>query len=101
MCIRDRALKEASGKSFQGYFQTTDNLGQIVLGSDVTFNGNKWDWSQSQLRTNGNKLNTLNCQLNNGNIISDDNLILKNTGIASMTFNGNYKIGGKVRIQGE
>ncbi len=97
----DQYIKQASGKSFQGYFQTTDNIGQIVLGSDVTFIGNRWDWNQSQLRTNGFDLTTLNYQLNNGIINSNDNLILRNTGIATMTFDGNYKIDGKVRIQGD
>ncbi len=97
----DQIIKAASGTSFQGYFQTTDNVGQIGLGSDVTFLNNKWDWSKSQLNTNGYKLNTLNYQLNNGIISSNDNLILKNTGIASMTFSGNYKINGKLRVQGD
>ena len=97
----DQNLKQAIGKSFQGYFLTNDDVGQIVLGSDVSFSGNRWDWSKSKLLTNGYKLTTVNCQLNNGIIVSDDNLILKNTGIATMTFNGNYKISGKVRIQGD
>jgi len=97
----DQIIKQASGKSFQGYFQTTDNVGQIVLGSDVTFSSNRWDWNQSQLRTNGFNLTTLNYQLYNGIINSNDKLILRNTGIATMTFDGNYKIDGKVRIQGD
>jgi cytoskeletal protein CcmA (bactofilin family) len=97
----DQNIKQASGKSFQGYFQTTDNIGQIVLGSDVTFSSNRWDWNKSQLRTNGFNLTTLDYQLNNGIINSNENLILRNTGIAAMTFDGNYKIDGKVRIQGD
>lgn len=96
----DQIIRQSTGKSFQGYFLTTDTLGQIKLGSDVTFDSNTWDWNKSKLLTNGFKLTTLNYQLNNGNIISNDNLILRNTGIATMTFNGNYKIDGKVGVQG-
>jgi len=99
--ISDQKIKQSTGKSFQGYFLTTDTLGQIVLGSDVTFNSNRWDLNKAKIQTNGFKLTTLNYQLNNGTIISDDNLILRNTGIASMIFNGNYKLSGKIRVQGD
>jgi hypothetical protein len=96
---KDQTIKQSTGKSFKGYFLTTDSIGQIVLGSDVTFESNTWDWNKSKLRTNGFDFTALNYQLNNGTIISDDKLILQNTGIASMTFTGNYEIDGNVRIQ--
>ncbi|MFY9152512.1 MAG: T9SS type A sorting domain-containing protein [Prolixibacteraceae bacterium] len=97
----DQNLKQSTGKSFQGYFLTTDSIGQIVLGSDVTFNSLTWDWNKSKLRTNGFNLTALNCQLNNGTVISNDKLILKNTGIASMILTGNYKLDGRIRVRGD
>jgi hypothetical protein len=95
----DQKIKQTAGKSFQGYFLTTDTLGQIILESDVTFDGNTWDCSKSKMQTNGNSLNTVNYQLNNGTIISNDKLVLKNSGISEMTFSGDYSIDGKVHVQ--
>jgi hypothetical protein len=95
--ITDQHLKQTAAKSFQGYFLTTDTLGQIILDSDVTFEGNTWDWNKSTLKTNGFQLTAHNYRLNNGVIISNDQINLKNTAIDGMKFYGNYKINGKTK----
>ncbi len=94
----DQKLKEAAGKTFQGYFLTSDTLGQIILESNVTFDSNTWDWNKSKLQTNGFSLIAQNYRLNNGIIISNDKVVLRNTAINTMTFNGSYQIDGKVKM---
>jgi len=96
---KDQNIKQSTGKTFQGYFLTTDSIGQILLGSDVTFDSNTWDWNLSKLRTNGFRLNTFNYLLSNGTIISNDRMVLKSTSISSMSFTGNYEIDGKVAVR--
>jgi hypothetical protein len=97
--LTNQKLKQSAGKSFQGYFLTTDTVGQIVLESNITFDGNTWDWNKSKLQTNGFSLTAQNYLLNNGTIISNDNLVFKNTLIGNMTFFGNYKLEGKFRVK--
>lgn len=95
----DQKLKQASGKSFQGYFLTTDTIGEILLDSDVQFTGNTWDMNNCRLKTNGHNLITLNSQLNKGRILSNTRLILKNTNISEMVIDGTYELAGRIRIQ--
>ncbi len=95
----DQRIKQSSGKSFQGYFLTPDTLGQIILESNVTFEGNTWDWNKSKLLTNGFSFTAQNYLLNNGTIISNDKLVFENTGLYKMTFDGNYQIDGKFRVR--
>ncbi len=95
----DQRISQSEGKAFRGYFATTDTLGKILLDSDVLFENNTWDMSKSTLVTNGHILTTVNYTLNNGKILSDDLLSLKNTLLNAMILNGNYRMDGKVRIK--
>jgi cytoskeletal protein CcmA (bactofilin family) len=92
-------LKQGQGKQFEGEFDTTDDNGDIILSSDIVFVNNSWDLKSSRILTNGHRLITRNYHLKNGFIISNDHLELNNTIITSLTFEGNYKLSGKLRIQ--
>ncbi len=97
--VTNQQISQASDKKFEGYFAKSDSLGQIVLGSDVVFNNNTFDLAKSTLNTNGHLLQTINFKLQNGKIASEDRMLLENSILAQLSFSGNYKLDGKIRIQ--
>jgi hypothetical protein len=95
----NQTIQEAKGKSFEGAVNTSDSIGDIILGSDVMFESNTWNMNNANLLTNGHKLLSNNYTLANGKIISNDTSILDNSNILNMKFYGNYILGGNVFSQ--
>ncbi len=95
----DQRISQSAGKAFRGYFATTDTLGKIILASDVRFENNTWDMSKSTVVTGQYSLSAGNCQLNNGNILSNGRLELQNTILYAMQLDGTYQLAGRVRFQ--
>ncbi len=95
----DQIIQQTPGKRFEGIFNTTDSIGDIILGSNVVFESNTWNMNNSNLRTNGYKLFSNSYTLTNGKIISNDTLVLDNSIIQNMKFFGNYTLGGNIYSQ--
>jgi len=95
----DQTIEQKNGKRFEGIFNTTDSIGDIILASDVLFENNTWNMNKANLRTNGHKLLTNNYTLTYGKIISNDTLVLNNTIIERMQYFGSYKLDGNVYSQ--
>lgn len=95
----DQYLKQSDNKVFNGYFETTDSIGDIILRSDISLEDNTWEFNRSLLKTNGFKLNTKNYLLENGKILSNETMVLDDTRISSITINGNYKIDGMLYVR--
>ncbi len=97
--ITNQNIQQTLGKKFEGYLNSTDSLGDIVLTSDVMLESNSWNLNNTILRTNGHKLLSNAYTLLNGKIISNDTSILNNSSINNMRFYGNYILGGNLYSQ--
>ena len=92
-------IKETAGKKFQGWFSNADTLGDIILLSDVQFDGSTFYFANSKIRTNGFKLYTTNYILNAARIITNDTLLFYETRIINTTITGTFEIKGKLYVQ--
>ncbi len=92
----NQTIQQTSGKRFEGPMNTTDSIGDILLGSNVMLESNTWNMNNAKLITNGYKLLSDSYTLANGKIISNDTLMLNNSAIENMQFFGNYKLGGNL-----
>jgi hypothetical protein len=92
----NQTVKQNVGKKFEGTFNTTDSIGDVVLGSNINMENNTWNLNKSKILTNGFKLCTNNVTLSDGKIQSADTLIIDNSVIRYMKFYGDYKLGGNV-----
>ncbi len=95
----NQTIRQATGKRFEGEFETTDTNGDILLGSNAVFHNSSWELRSSRILTNGFRLITNSYTLRNGKIVSDDHLELNNTTVDAITFEGNYTIHGKLKIR--
>jgi hypothetical protein len=94
----DQLLSQTEGKKYEGKFIKNDTLGAVVLTSDVMFKDNTWEFNGARVRTNGFKLTASNFYLNRGIIHSNDTINLDQSTIYVMTFNGDYKLEGKIVV---
>jgi hypothetical protein len=92
----NQTVKQQVGKKFEGTFNTTDSIGDVVLGSNINMENNTWSLNKAKILTNGFKLCTNNVTLSDGKIQSADTLIIDNSVIRYMKFYGDYKLGGNV-----
>ena len=89
-------IQQTVGKSFESPFTMSDSIGDLILGSDVTFQGSTLALNRATLRTNTFVLTANNHNLRNGSIISNETMVLDNTVIETLQLFGNYAIGGNV-----
>lgn len=92
-------IEQSIGKRFLGNFNTSDSIGDILLGSDINLDTNTWNMNKCIVRTNGHKLLSDGYIFNNGTFVSNDTLRLNNSVINAITFNGNYKLDGNIHSQ--
>lgn len=90
----NQIISQTSGTWFEGYFTVTDTIGEVLLGSKVSFRDSKYEGSGSILRTNGNMLHMYNHQLRDMNIISNDTLWLPMSDAEVVNTTGNVILKG-------
>ncbi len=95
----NQTVQQTTGKKFEGYLNSTDSIGDIILGSDIMLESNTWNLNNTLLRTNGHKIVSNAYTLLNGKIISNDTSILNNSYLNNMRFYGNYILGGNIYSQ--
>lgn len=95
----NQTMSQISGKKFQGTFNNSDSIGDMILTSDVSFEGNTWNLNNTKIITNGFDIYSNNYTFNDGKISGSDTLIINNSIIQNMRFFGNYKLGGNVLSQ--
>ena len=95
----NQTISQIGATKYQGHIQCADSLGDIILGSNVNYEGSNFDLGNSRLVTNGFILNIQNASFYNGKIQSNDTLIINRSNSWTLKFYGDYKIKGKWQVR--